>query len=364
MKGLFTLVRQEILVALRSGFLIFLAGIFVVLVVVYHLLPDSVEIGPSVVVLGGDELSGELEIDEDAEIVSSREELEEAVAGGSVGIVADASGDVLRFELVVGPGLSERSVALVESGLRYAIAQQLPGALDGLEIEYLTAPRPALTIPQIYVPMIAMFEVAILGFMFVAVMVFQERQDGAIRAYRVSPSGTARYVVAKVLTWTLLGVIYGAVFVFATLLFSMTPAAWLTFLALLVLVNVFMTAVGLIVASFFRSISEWFFVGLVLLVINMVPQVSFANPSFSPEWIKAIPSYPALFAMRDIFYGSAPAAGLGGGVGGDAAAEATAGWALGSGVSETLLLYLALAAAATLVALPVIHYRLMKNTKV
>ncbi len=356
MMAVFTLIRQEILVALRSGFLIFLAGIFVVLVVVYHLLPDSVDTGPSVAVLGGDEPAGKLEIDEDAERVSTREELEEAVAGGRVGIVADASGDALRFELVVGPGLSDRSVALVESGLRYAIAEQIPGALDRLQIVRLKAPRPALTIPQIYVPMIAMFEVAILGFMFVAVMVFQERQDGVIRAYRVSPGGTFCYVVAKLGAWTFLGVLYGVVFVFATLLFSLSVQAWLAYLALLLLINLFMTAVGLIVATFFRSISEWFFVGLLLLVLNMIPQVSFANPSFSPDWIRTIPSYPALFAMRDIFYGAA--------AGTDVGTAPASGAISGAGVSQTLLLYLVLAAVAVLVAVPLTHIRLMKNPKV
>lgn len=347
MKRFSTLFRQELLVALRSGFLIFLSAIFVVLVVVYHLLPDEIELGPSVVFLDEAGLSRDLRLDEGARLVASREELEEAVRDGDLGIVARRSPDAgdpsmgITLELVVGPGLGTRSANLVRAGLEYALAEQMPGAMPSFETVLLEPQQAAMTIPQIYLPMMAMFEVAILGFLFIAVMVFQERQDGAIRAYRVSPGGTVAYTLAKIAAWAFLSLVYGFLFAFTTLFFSIGIGAWLQYLLIVLLVSVFMSAFGLVVATFFRSISEWFFIGLVLLVVNMLPQLSFANPSFSPDWIRYIPSYPALFAIRDVLYG----------------------WGDGTGVGGAVGLYLVLAAGSVLLAIVAVHFRLMKNPK-
>jgi hypothetical protein len=48
-----------------------------------------------------------------------------------------------------------------------------------------------------------------------------------------------------------------------------------------------------------------------LLVLNMLPCLSFALPSFSPAWIRLIPSYHLLFATRDVLFGTPDPARLG-----------------------------------------------------
>jgi fluoroquinolone transport system permease protein len=66
-----------------------------------------------------------------------------------------------------------------------------------------------------------------------------------------------------------------------------------------------MTMFSLAVAVFFRNLSEWFFVGVAILLVNSLPMFSYAMPSFAPAWVTLIPSYPAVFASRDVlFYGS------------------------------------------------------------
>ena len=79
---------------------------------------------------------------------------------------------------------------------------------------------------------------------------------------------------------------------------------WALIVGLFALAGATMAWLGLVVATFFRSLSGWFFPGVGLLVLNMLPAFSFAFPSFSPAWIRLIPSYHLLFASRDILFGN------------------------------------------------------------
>jgi hypothetical protein len=46
-------------------------------------------------------------------------------------------------------------------------------------------------------------------------------------------------------------------------------------------------------------------VGVAVLIINSLPMISYGLPSFAPAWLTYIPSYPTVFATRDLlFYGA------------------------------------------------------------
>jgi hypothetical protein len=48
--------------------------------------------------------------------------------------------------------------------------------------------------------------------------------------------------------------------------------------------------------------NSWFFSIALLLSINMLPVISYVNPSFSPMWIRVIPSYAMIFAYESILF--------------------------------------------------------------
>ena len=154
-------------------------------------------------------------------------------------------------------------------------------------------------------------EVLVLGFLFVAVFIFQEKSEGSIRAYRVSPGGTATYILAKTLVFMALGVVYGLGLVTAAMGFSVNYGALL--LLIVLGVNLY-TFLGISVAVFFRNISEWFFTGVLLLAINMAPLASLMFPMFSPRWLTWLPSYPVVFGLSEALFPSGrsilPLAGL------------------------------------------------------
>ncbi|MCK4523553.1 hypothetical protein KAU15_01375, partial [candidate division WOR-3 bacterium] len=66
----------------------------------------------------------------------------------------------------------------------------------------------------------------------------------------------------------------------------------------------FMTILGLAVAVFFKNLSEWFAMGMFIMIIVMLPTFSFMYPVFAPPYITYIPSYIMIFTAREIIFPS------------------------------------------------------------
>jgi len=343
-KRLFVLARQDVIVAWRSHFVTFCLVILAVFTAIYYALPDQVSLGTSLYVYdrtGVMEESGALE-EAGAEVlfVPTRADLEEALrsARGATGMVIESLGNQPEITMVVKGSMPEETRNTIRAGLA-SLAPGEPEAPIPFTVARLERERPPLGMADLLVPIILVFEGMLLGFLFVAVMVFQEKQEGSVTAYRTSPGGVWVYVLGKIGVWTVLTTLYSILFAFLATRFSMTGSQWLQLTALMITGAGFMTALGYLVSLFFKSISDWFFVGVAILVVNMLPQVSFAVPTFSPAWLSWIPSQAALFTSRDIVFGGT-------------------GW---NNVAQPALLYLALAVALTLLSAGFTKARLFKE---
>jgi hypothetical protein len=123
----------------------------------------------------------------------------------------------------------------------------------------------------------------------------------------VTPSGALNYIFSKTALFILLSLAYGIPILavtYALMPAGSTPNFALTLL-LVVLSSAFMTLFSLALAVFYRSLSEWFFMGLAVLLINSLPMISYGMPSFAPAWLTFIPSYPTVFATRDVLFNGA-----------------------------------------------------------
>ncbi len=307
---------QDVKIALRNYFHIFLLIIFALMVGIFHLLPEEIDIMPSQFIYdesgifaeaSGTDAAGTAELE-------SEQALIEAVnsENGSAGIyIPENITDGIT--VYTNGSVGSRSAQLVKALFSYRLGTA-PGSEDegppalpaGIEYETLGESRISMTIPELMLPVLLIFEVVILGFLFVAVMVFQEKQEGSIRAYRVTPGGAAAYTLSKIMVWTFFSIVYGIFLLLATTGLQFSILRWLALLPLLAGGAFFMTAAGLLISVFFKGISDWFFVGIAVLVIFTLPQISLAAPGFSPSWLRFIPSYPLVFAVRDILYSQSP----------------------------------------------------------
>jgi len=308
-RRLSTLLRQDARIALRHGFhyvILFLAILFVGLL--NYAVPAEVKLTPT-------EYFADLTSDKAMEtylraeglgadrFLPGREALEQRVQGkeNSIGIIMEGSVAEPVFT-IIHQGTEAPEVLNILDATLEELVDLLRGDVrpEVSRIEYLRPPVAPIPFNQGLVPVVLSFEVVLLGFMLVAVLVFQEKQEGSIRAYRVSPGGTLEYILAKTGVNVLLSVLYSLLIVPFTLGLGVN---YPSLLALVVLVSLLMTLVGLATSVFFNNISEFLFlaVGLILAVF-MLPIISYFFPSFAPSFLTWIPSFPAVFGAREILF--------------------------------------------------------------
>lgn len=308
MKRLYTLMRQDLILTWRNGLVFFTGILLVIMVAMVWLLPESLGTETAEYVYDGSE-GKQLEAflrqagAEPESFVESPDALREALSESSRGIGVIYEGDLRepRFRLLTAGRLAEENVNLVKETLDSVVRAMrgTPPPVERFDVEFLRVPGEPVPLNLSFLPVALVFEVVLLGFTFGAVMIFQEKQEGVNRAYRVSPATTVDYIVSKNVVFVLMSVVYGGLLLLAA--FGL-DAAYGRILLLIVLTSSMMTLVGLAIAVFFNNLSEWFFVGVGVLVLNMLPVLSYSVPTFAPDWLTLIPSYPILFGAREILF--------------------------------------------------------------
>lgn len=193
-------------------------------------------------------------------------------------------------------------------GLRKALEAALPGLWDlatgtgGPSYYKVESLRPEVEKPpfnKAMVPAILATEVMMLGYLFTAVMVFQEKAEGSLKAYRISPGRTWMYVCSKVLSNALLTVAYGtALLAFTVGLGHETfEVAGLVFVA-----GILLSSVGLAVSVFFDDLSGFLYPGISLFLVVGLGVVTYFFPPLIVPGLNLIPSYPLAFGVREILF--------------------------------------------------------------
>ena len=306
MRRLASLVRQDLTLAWRNGHILVVLVIAALMIALIVFLPQEIATGPGEYVL--DEIPGApvraavLEVGGDASALPrTRAEYEALLESNPNAIGIEIAGSLedpqvrIDAQTRVPRQTMNLLVASVELALRTARGEELPEP----DVEFLRAQARVVPLNLAGVPIFLAFEVGILGFLLVAVFVFGEKQEATIRAYRVSPGGLWPYIVSKAVVFLLISIAYGVVVVAAGFGFRVD---WLSVLALVVWASLFMTIFGLGFAAWFRNLSHWFFPGLAVLVLNLLPFVSYVYPVWSPGWVTVVPSYALVYALREALF--------------------------------------------------------------
>lgn len=307
MKSFTAQFKKDTVLAYRNGHIWVVAALAVIMVALIIFIPKEIETGPGEYLLdtlpgspvrkalldmGGREESLPLE----------KESLDKILAEkpNTLGIIISGSLKEPEVEIIQRRNIPEQSVNLLIATLESMLRGTGLGT-EEREFPILFARPQAEKVPRNLagIPIFLAFEVGILGFLLVAVFVFQEKQEGTIRAYRVSPGGLWPYIFSKTLVFTLLSLVYGFIVVAAGFGFK---ADWPGIIALILWAGAFMTLFGLGFAAWFNNLSQWFFPGLGLLILNMLPFFSYVYPVFNPEWIRFIPSHGLVFSLKESLF--------------------------------------------------------------
>jgi hypothetical protein len=144
-------------------------------------------------------------------------------------------------------------------------------------------------------------DLCLLGLMFGAVMVLEDRRTEAIRFYRVSPGGTLAYVASKLTVNVVLSLLNLVILVgLAAPQMLLQPGL----IGLNLLLCSGMTLVGIGLAPLTRGIAQFFFPLLAIGLISALPMYLIWSPAQGLEWTWLLPTWHALFGSEAIALGA------------------------------------------------------------
>lgn len=321
-----TLLTRDSILLWRNGHVLVTAILMAVMITLTLLLPERIAGKPKELILdqlAGSPLQAAYAAQPKLRFAADEAGLRASLADdpGLTGIILRGTLEQPQATILAGAHIPDSALALLEASidelLRRTRATPAPAATAELAetsaataanttatsaatgpatmptVHYLEAQRPE---PPLYLrglPVFLIFEAGILGFLLVAVFVFQEKQEGTLRAFLVTPAKRSAYLLSKLAAFTLLSLLYGAGVLAAGLLRGVQPNL-AGILLTLTAAAASLTLLGLGFATFFDNLSQWFFPGLGVLVLNMAPFLSNVNPVFQPFWLSLAPSWPFL----------------------------------------------------------------------
>ncbi len=222
--------------------------------------------------------------------VNSEEELRQAVKeNGTIGLLGNADGSIT----VLNPGLSEKTVRAIMTMLYSA-------SHTNVEVESINADSETIPFNKRMTPVFICFEALIIGFILGGALMLTEKESGTVRALRIAPMGVDRYLISKTVLFSIIAIIYALLMAVFCVGFGFSI---LSFVLLSFFGAAIFSLIGLAFTTLFKDMSSWFFSMALLLSVNMLPVIAYSEPSFSPFWLRVIPSYSMIFAYEKILFG-------------------------------------------------------------
>jgi len=147
------------------------------------------------------------------------------------------------------------------------------------------------------VPIFVAYMGSLMGFFIVLAYIFYDKAEGVIRAFAVTPSPIWKYLISKILVILTTVVVSSSII---TIPVMGGQPNYLLFYIFLIITTFAIASLGLLVASFFDSISKSFGVMYAIMIALMIPAFSYYIPSFDPLWLRFFPTYPLLQGFKEI----------------------------------------------------------------
>jgi ABC-2 type transport system permease protein len=141
------------------------------------------------------------------------------------------------------------------------------------------------------VPVFIAYMGALMGFFIVMAYIFYDKDEGVIKAFAVTPSSIWKYLASKI--FVILSTVVVSSSIITIPVMGLKPN-YLLFYPFLIVTTFTIASLGLLVASFFNTISKAFGVMYVIMITLMIPAFSYFIPSFDPLWLRFFPTYPLL----------------------------------------------------------------------
>lgn len=313
MRRIASLFKKDLTLGFQDVFILLEVGFAVILVLLLvFVVPEDIESESMVFIYDQtgvmQEFIESLDVETGEQIGETFTDSREAVIAGmeenrsAIGIIV-SEGDDARYavDLLKQPYTPEALVEYVRTDIEDLLSIIHPPAgiyppdvYESVRIESLEEGlRDELPFNQLLMPTVLLFMVGILGLFVMVSLVGQERVDQTLRALRVAPANLWQFLVSKHLVVLVTGLM-----TFTILYIPMMGLrGYLSSLLIIVLTVVMGSSLGAILASFLDNPMEGIGWVVLLMIVLGLPAISLFAPTFSPGWIRLIPSYHTLFGL-------------------------------------------------------------------
>ena len=202
---------------------------------------------------------------------------------------------VPQYRLLLFGSESERYQNLISAVMGAGNTPVLQQAMETQPVETLGVSN-VLNNRQSFMPMAVVILNGLMGMLVVISYLIIDKSSGLIRAMALTPMRTRSYLMSKVLVVLTTSLISSIV---VTVPIMGAQPNYLLFIPTAALVSIVSCMFGLWLASFFADIKSAYGMIFLMLLLLVIPAMSYILPSFAPLWIKLMPTYPMLQAVKE-----------------------------------------------------------------
>ena len=162
-------------------------------------------------------------------------------------------------------------------------------------------PDKAITIA---LPIVLLGDLAVMGYMFIAAMVFFEKGQGSIFAVVTTPIKVKQYILAKIISLLIFITAVSVAVVYAVSIAKGVSVNLLFVLIAILLTALFYMLLGLFIATKYKDFTDFLFpsgVWLMALFIPMLGLLELPGLAFMNKLFYVFPSQGMLFLMKAMF---------------------------------------------------------------
>ena len=229
--------------------------------------------------------------------VPSMEAMDTALLSDANGVGLDASGEEVRVVLYRGAEHVDRHRA------DYALSLLEPSASPAPEVLGTNTPeqkaRKEITCELLF------FELAAVGFLGIAAVLFKEKGMGVIRVHAILPLRKDLFLLSKLAVFLLSDLVFAILLTLLNVGFADGTAVLPVVLLHTAILSLMMALVGLLCALLLKDFRQFTLAYLVIAIFAAIPVFLSANTSVKFDWINWHPFYHVYMGLKNAYFGTA-----------------------------------------------------------
>ena len=231
------------------------------------------------------------------QIVSSMEDMDTALLSDANGVGLDASAGEVQVVLYKGAEHVDRH------RVDYALSLLRPSANRTPEVLGTNTPeqkaRKEITCELLF------FELAAVGFLGIAAVLFKEKSMGVIRVHAILPLWKGLFLLSKLAVFLISDLAFAVLLTLLNVGFADGAAVLPAVLLQTAILSLVMTLVGLLCALLLKDFRHFTLAYLVIAIFVATPVFLSANTSVKFDWINFHPFYHIYMGLKNAYFGTA-----------------------------------------------------------